>query len=37
VHLIEKANFIAIENYGIFLNSAVAQQGVFYQATLFAD
>jgi len=34
VHLIEKANCVATENYDIFLNSAITQQDVFYQTTL---
>jgi len=35
VHLIENANCVATENYGIFLDRAITQLDVFYQATLF--
>jgi len=33
--LIENANCVANENYGIFLDGAITQLDVFYQATIF--
>jgi len=35
VHLIENENCVATENVCIFLDNAITQGDVFYQATLF--